>query len=318
MVYLEAFSKVLPVLLLIGLGALLRRFGFLSEAAIHGFKQLVVNITLPAALFLAFAGVTLEGGHLVVVALIFLLCLLALWASRLRRPMAGIDSDYLPPLVTGFEAGMMGYAIYGAVFGTDNIFQFAVIDLGQVLFVFFILVPYVQRLSVGPAPFTHTLRSFLRTPVILSILLGILFNQLGLARAAETWPLSASVVAAILDTLRLLAAATTPLITLVIGYEVSLQRQNLGAPLRTVGLRLLYWVPVGIVLNFLVIGSLFPGNRLLQAAVMTMFILPPPFVIPIFMSNSNENDQAYVVNTLSLATVVTLVAFTVVSVLYAV
>lgn len=99
---------------------------------------------------------------------------------------------------------------------------------------------------------------------------------------------------------------------------MSLQRQNLGAPLRTVGLRLLYWVPVGIVLNFLVIGSLFPGNRLLQAAVMTMFILPPPFVIPIFMSNSNENDQAYVVNTLSLATVVTLVAFTVVSVLYTV
>ncbi|MFN8466527.1 MAG: hypothetical protein U0X20_13300 [Caldilineaceae bacterium] len=318
MVYLEAFSKALPVLLLIGLGALLRRLGFLSEAAIHGFKQLVVNITLPAALFLAFAGVTLEGGHLVIVALIFLLCLLALWAARLRQPLAGIDSDYLPPLVTGFEAGMMGYAIYGAVFGTDNIFQFAVIDLGQVLFVFFVLVPYVQRLSVGPAPFTSTLRSFLRTPVILSILLGILFNQLGVTQAAEAWPVAASVVAAILDTLRLLAAATTPLITLVIGYEVSLQRQTLGAPLRTWGLRLLYWVPVGILFNFLVIGSLFPGNRLLQAAVMTMFILPPPFVIPIFMSNSNENDQAYVVNTLSLATVVTLIAFTVVSVLYAV
>lgn len=182
MVYLEAFSKVLPVLLLIGLGALLRRFGFLSEAAIHGFKQLVVNITLPAALFLAFAGVTLEGGHLVVVALIFLLCLLALWASRLRRPMAGIDSDYLPPLVTGFEAGMM----YGLRDLRRRLWH------GQHLSVcrdrsrpgavcFFILVPYVQRLSVGPAPFTHTLRSFLRTPVILSILLGILFNQLGLA-----------------------------------------------------------------------------------------------------------------------------------------
>ena len=84
-----------------------------------------------AALFLAFAGVSLEGGHLVIVALVFLLCLLALWASRMRRPLAGIDSDYLPPLVTGFEAGMMGYAIYGAVFGADNIFQFAVIDLGH-------------------------------------------------------------------------------------------------------------------------------------------------------------------------------------------
>ena len=70
MVYLEAFSKVLPVLLLIGLGALLRRIGFLSEAAVHGLKQLVVNITLPAALFLAFGGVALEGRHLVIVAVV--------------------------------------------------------------------------------------------------------------------------------------------------------------------------------------------------------------------------------------------------------
>jgi malate permease and related proteins len=314
MIYLEAFSKVLPVLLLIGLGSLLRRLGFLSEATIYGFKQFVVNITLPAALFLAFAGVSLEARHLIIVAVVFILCLVALLVLGLRRPLAGVDSAYLPPLGTGFEAGMMGYAIFGAVFGLDNIFQFAVVDLGQVLFVFFILVPYVQRLGVGPAPFRDTLRNFLRTPVILSILLGILFNRTGLMQPVAAWPLSA----AFLDTLHLLAAATTPLITIVIGYEVSLQRQNLTAPLRTVGLRLLYWLPIGLLFNWLVIGTLFPGNRLLQAAVMTMFVLPPPFVVPIFMSNASNDDQAYVVNTLSLATLVTLAAFTLVSVLYAV
>lgn len=311
--YLEAFSKVLPVLLLIGLGALLRRLGFISEAAIHGFKQFVVNITLPAALFLAFAGVGLEGRHLVIVAIIFLLCLLALWASGRRRPLLGVSSDYLPPLMTGFEAGMMGYAIYGAVFGADNIFQFAVIDLGQVLFVFFVLVPYVQRLGTGPTPFLNTVRSFLGTPVILSILLGIVVNQTGLMALAGASPLSA----AAFETLRLLAAATTPLITIVIGYEVSLNFQDMAAPLRTVGLRLIYWIPVGLLFNWLIVGTLFPGNRALQAAAMTMFVLPPPFVIPIFMSNATVDDQTYVVNTLSLATVITLVAFTVVSVIFA-
>lgn len=313
MIYLEAFAKVLPVLLLIGLGAWLRHTHFLSEAAIGGLKQLVVNITLPAALFLAFAGVSLDARHLALAALVFGLCLLALLPGRLRRPLFGVDSAYLPPLLTGFEAGMMGYAIYAAVFGADNIFSFAVIDLGQVLFVFFILVPYVQRLGSGPVALSTTVRNFLRTPVILSILLGIVANRIGLLAAAEAWPLAAAPV----DTLRLLAAATTPLITLVIGYEVNLQRTNLAAPLRTLGLRLLYWVPVGLLLNYLVVASLFPGDRLLQAAVMTMFVLPPPFVIPIFMSNSNQEDQVYVVNSLSLATVVTLAAFTLVSVFYA-
>jgi hypothetical protein len=117
--------------------------------------------------------------------------------------------------------------------------------------------------------------------------------------------------------LRLLAAATTPLIALVIGYEVSLQRQNLAQPLRTIAVRLAYWIPLGLAINILLVGTLFEGNRLLQAAVMTMFVLPPPFVIPIFMSNASYDEQAYVVNTLSLATLVTLAAFTLVSVLYA-
>ncbi len=275
MVYLEAFSRVLPVLLLIGLGALLRRIGFLSEAAIHGLKQLVVNITLPAALFLAFAGVALEGRHLVIVAVVFLLCLFALFASRYMlttgRPLGGVHSGYQPPLLAGFEAGMMGYAIYGAVFGVENIFEFAVVDLGQVLFVFFVLVPYVQRLGVGPAPFTTTLLNFVRTPVILSIVLGILANRVGVMGPIEAWPISAAFV----DTLRMLAAATTPLIALVIGYEVSLQRQNLSQPLRTIGVRLAYWIPLGLAINLILVGTLFGGNRLLQAAVMTMFVLPP-------------------------------------------
>jgi hypothetical protein len=49
---------------------------------------------------------------------------------------------------------------------------------------------------------------------------------------------------------------------------------------------------------------------------MTMFVLPPPFVIPLFMRELKGADRTFVVNTLSLATLVTLVAFTAVAVLY--
>ncbi|MCB0054260.1 MAG: hypothetical protein KDE24_32475, partial [Caldilinea sp.] len=66
MVYLEAFSKVLPVLLLFGLGAFFRRSGFVQPSTIQELKKLIVNVTLPAVLVLAFAAVTLEAGHLAV------------------------------------------------------------------------------------------------------------------------------------------------------------------------------------------------------------------------------------------------------------
>ena len=164
----------------------------------------------------------------------------------------------------------------------------------------------------GAAPFSQTVRGFLTTPVILSIAGGILFNRLGIMPALTAFPLTN----AVFDTLTLLGAVTTPLIGIVIGYEVNLQRRGLSAPLRTVGVRLAIWVVLGLLLNALVVSRLFPGDRMLQAAVMTMFVLPPPFVIPLFMRNASPEDQSYVVNTLSLATLVTLVAFTIVSVLY--
>ncbi len=312
MIYFEAFSKVLPVLLLFALGAFFRRTGFVQPATIQDIKKLIVNVTLPTVLFLAFAAVTLEARHLAVAALVFALCTLVLVAARFLHGATGTDSAYLPPLLTGFEAGMMGYAIFTAVYGAENVFNFAVVDLGQVVFVFFILVPFVQRMGSGAAPFRQTIRGFLTTPVILSIVGGILFNRLGLMPALTAFPLTN----ALFDTLALLGAVTTPLIGIVIGYEVNLQRRGLSAPLRTVGVRLAIWVVLGLLLNALVVSRLFPGDRMLQAAVMTMFVLPPPFVIPLFMRNASADDQRYVVNTLSLASLVTLAAFTIVSVIY--
>jgi hypothetical protein len=56
---------------------------------------------------------------------------------------------------------------------------------------------------------------------------------------------------------------------------------------------------------------------------MTMAILPPPFVVPLYMARALKHDaehdpeHAYTVNTLSLATLVTLAAIVVVGVVYA-
>ena len=114
-------------------------------------------------------------------------------------------------------------------------------------FVFFILVPFVQRLSTGAISFGQTLRNFLKTPVIIAIFLGIVANRLGVLAPLHGWPVSD----AVLRTVELLGGLTTPLIGLVIGYEVRLQRGNLLKPAQAIALRLLLWVPAGLLLNAL-------------------------------------------------------------------
>lgn len=310
--YIEALSKVLPVILLLSLGAILNRTRFIHYQTVQEIKKLVINITLPAVLFLAFAQASIQVSYLLIVGLVFALCVLALLLGRWIHPLTRIQAPYFPALMTGFEAGMMGYAIFASVYGAENIYKFAVVDLGQVTFVFFVLVPTLERLSTGPQPFVHTLRNFFRTPVILAILAGMLANSIGLIPTLNSWPLSASLV----QTLEIIAGLTMPLVALVIGYEMRLSRGNLGQPALTIGLRLLYWIPMGILLSTLVVGRLLQLDPIFQAAVLTMFILPPPFVIPLFIPTASDADRAYVVNTLSLATLVTLFAFALIGGIY--
>ncbi len=312
MVFLTALSKVLPIFLLILLGVLLRRLRFVRPETVGDLRRLIVNVTLPAALFLAFAQVTIEAQYLLIVVVVFTACLVVWLLGRRLGPAVRVQSPYFPALLTGFEAGMMGYAIFGAVYGQQNIFKFGIIDLGQVLFVFFVLVPGLERLSTGARPFRATLLSFLKTPVILAILGGLLFKAVGLAALFAASPLTGSV----LEAVRLVGSMTTPLVALVIGYELQLRPGELGWPMRTIATRLLIWAPAGLLFSTLVVGRLLGLDPVFQAAVMTMALLPPPFVIPLFMPGAGANEVNYVVNSLTLATVVTLLAYALVPILF--
>lgn len=310
---IAAISRVLPIILLLLTGVFLRRIAFLAPQTVEDLKKLVVNVTLPALLFLAFSTVDLQPRYLVIVGAIFAACLLALLLGRLLLRATPIASPMFPPLLTGFEAGMMGYALFSAVYGQQNVFRFGVVDLGQVIFVFFVLVPLLKRQSQGAQPFLSTLEGFLKTPVILAILGGILFNQLGLVDLMNAWPPTASV----LEAVSLIGGMTTPLIVLAIGYELQFRPGALRLPILTAAIRLAIWVPAGLILARAAVSwlNLDPG---FAPAIMTLFVLPPPFVIPLFMPSGagHERDRDYVLNTLTVATLATLLAFAVVTLLY--
>lgn len=310
----ESFSKVLPVFLLFIVGMLLRHRQMLSSEAIRDFKKLVVNLTLPLALFLTFSGVALEARHAAIFATVFIFCTLAMLFGKVIGPRVGIASPLFPLLMTGFEAGMMGYAIFAAVYGADQLYKFGIVDLGQVTFVFFVLVAMLERLSKGSPrrSIGQISVGFILTPVIVAILLGIAFNQLH-----WTAPMRSSAIGAgIFQAAKWIAEMTTPLVGIIIGYEMRLKRGALALPIRTIAIRMALWVPIGLLVNALLIDRILHLDRTFQAAVMTMFILPPPFVIPLFLKDSDEAEQTYAVNTLSLATIVTLFAFAIVTAVY--
>jgi malate permease and related proteins len=309
---LQTLSTTLPVIFLVALGFFFRRIEFIKPGSISDFKSLVVNVTLPLVLFKAFSTMQFELRFLLIVASVFTACTVVMLASSRLSFLPGLSSRYSSFLMAGFEAGMLGYAVFSAIYGDANIPHFAVIDLGQVLFVFFILVTRLRAEQNHRLSLSQTIVQFIKTPVIIGILAGILANLSGVYKLLSAWELSGSV----LHTAEILAGLTMPLIAIVIGYELNFKAGSLVRPLQTVVLRLVVWVALALGFNVLVIRSILGLDPVFEAAVMLMAILPAPFVIPLYLRQGEVDDRDYIINTLSLGTVVALVGAVIVSLIY--
>jgi len=306
MSHLDALGKVLPVLLVIALGAGLRSAGLLGDRAAGELKRLVVNVTLPALLFLAFARLEVDPPTLRLVAVMFLLCLAGLAVGRLLKPAVAPGVRTFPMLFTGFEAGMMGYALYASLYGQENLHRFAAVDLGHVLFVFAVLIPVLQRATGGRTSLAETILGVTRSPVVLAIALGLLAGWSGLLRALQGRALAAGIP----EAAALVGGMTTPLVALLVGSDLRLRARGLGRPALAIGLRLLVWIPVGLLVGELLVRRWLGLDRGVVAAVLLMVVLPPPFVIPIFLPEEERAELDFTVSSLALATVATLVAVT--------
>ncbi len=307
--YLTIILKIAPIIALFLIGALLRKIDFFKAEVVAGLKKLVVNITLPSLLFLAFASSNLKLFHLLVVGAIFLVCLAMLYLGRGIGKAIRVPSPYFPFLLAGFETGMLGYAIYTTVVGLEHIDKLALIDLGQVLFVFFVLMPMLIKIRGQAGSAKEVGRLFITSPVIVSIFAGIAVSLIH-----RGIPIFGNPAWRTIENLAtMVGSVTTPLICIVIGFELKFAGGKLGDSIKTIAIRTALLVAAAVLLNRFFLRGALGLSPLHEYALMTMFVLPPPFVISVFMDEKDTKNNHYVANTLSLNTLVSVGMFIIVS-----
>lgn len=300
-------SRVLPILLLIALGFWLHRSSFISEGTVGDLRKLVVNLALPAVLFTSFLEIEFDPSDAAIVIGVLLLCVALYGIGRALQSRFGAGHEYFPFLMTGFESGMLGISLFGSAYGLSKIGYFAVVDLGHELFIWFVFLALLLAKRDGIQSRGKLFGAFIRSPVIIAILAGVGASLLGLRDALYDGP----VVGGVMNTLVFLAALTVPLILLIVGYGIRLDRSGVREAITPVALRLVILLPLAIVLPVLLLNSLLGGNEYSQAALFTLLILPPPFIIPLYMKPGMPDERRYVNNVLSLYTVVSIAIFVV-------
>lgn len=304
---IEIIQTILPVIIVLLIGMLLRRKNILSRDGINALKYVVVNITLPAVLLSAFATTSYSPKDILIPVLMFGVCFAGWALGRLAGRLLKLHSRFIPFLTTGFEAGMLGYALFNMLYGSGRTAEFAIIDLGQVLFVFTAYKMLIGAESQNKADTKSLLKEMVLSPIIIAIAAGVLIGATGLYQVMQT-----SGVSRIFDACTdFVSAPTSMIILLTIGYDLVLGDISWAATFKAVAVRFVIMVVLGAA--FTGILRLFWPEADLTAAVIVMFLLPPPFVLPVFADDAAQ--RTYISSVLSIYTLVSILGFTVLAII---
>lgn len=304
---MEILYTVVPVIITLGLGVLCRSINLISREGVDSLKKVVVNITLPAVMFNAFATTEYTSKNILVTLFMFGVCFVAWELGNISFKLSKTASGFIPFLSTGFEAGMLGYSLYILLYGADTIGSFATVDLGQALFVFTLYKLFLGVKQKSEVRASELISDMFHTPVFIGIVLGVFLGATGL----YSLPSLSSVTGLLNACTDFVGAPTSAIILITIGYDLVFKDVPWKAVFRAVVTRVIIMAIMRIAAGFIVRMMGF-GARL-DFALNIMFILPPPYVLPVFADD--EEQRTYISSTLSVMTVLSVLGFVVLAIL---
>lgn len=301
---MEVLEIVLPVLAMIILGILCRKWKLLDQSGVNNMKTLVTNIMLPVAIFHALATAEYSGKIGILVLIMFVMLLISFGAGFwMKRFMDEPYKKYLPFLICIYEGGMMAYPLYTSLCGSENLSQIAVLDIAGLLFGFSVYMGMLGQTENGEKINAKSLfYSALRTPAFIGTVLGII---VGLTRMI-TRLLDSPFGNCYLSVENILTTAITPIILIVVGYSMELAPELISPCLKTILLRVLLQA-VMIAGVLMAVKYSVGGSRLLNLAVITYMSSPATFSMQTFLRK--KESSAYASTTNSLYCVVSILVY---------
>lgn len=302
--FLPSILKVLPIISLVLIGFIIKRINFIQKESVSDIRKLVLNLALPCLVYTAFYRLQLEKKLLVIILTISLVSILMILIGNLIGKALCIKNPYFPLLFGSFEPGMMGYSMFTAIYGANEIGKLAVMDLGQVFFIFFIWMPLLTKKSQGIKGIKNILKSFFTSPIVIAIFLGVITS---LTASQDFY--NNQVFLSLFDVVNKLANLTIPLVTTIIGYELEISRSHVKLPLITIACRMTLLICFSLIINKYIISTILGLPKIYESALFTMFILPPSFIATLFIKDGDEENNQYVINTLSISILASLTVF---------
>ncbi|MEM8507454.1 MAG: permease [Bacteroidota bacterium] len=224
-------EKTVVFLLFIFLGVLLK-IKFKSPEEVNGIKKIILNLALPATIFIALLGIEVKANLLFLPLLALLLNALLFLIMPYLFPLTGIKKNtptYRTArlLVPSLAPGLSCFPFVLEFLGEPYLAKAAMADLGNKIFVLIFLYLIAMRwyyarqqgsFKAGKKNLLSLLKTLVTEPVNLFIAAALLLLLLGLNMQALPFVIG--------ETLSKLSLMMTPLVLLFIGLAVKIKRKQ--------------------------------------------------------------------------------------------
>ena len=282
----ELIRKLMPILILLSIGFVAKKKNLFSEVFVQGLKVLIINIALPAVLFDAFSMMEFRLSYLLLFIIMFTYCvILYMIGNGLHKFLPNtFHWKNTKGYMTGFEFGMIGVGLFGAIWGMDHLWIIMLIAFGHELFIWFFYILMISKSGNKTTGPYETLKHFLKTPTILAIVIGVVVNLTGIRAWMEVNVLGESILAAV----SFLKPLTSPLILIIVGYTMTFHVARLHETAVYLLSRTILVIGLGMIV-FVAIRYMIPGlDPLFTTAFYAFILLPAPYILPLYITEKKE------------------------------
>ena len=302
----ELIKRIIPVFLIILVGYILRRKKVLSDDGIKTLKTLIVTVFLPSSLFFAFLDADLDARYLILLAGVFVFCGVLYLIGIVFKRTKILDSIYSAEFFTGFEFGMVGIALFSGIFGVKALPVISLIGLGHEFFIWFVYLPLLKSHSdENKSGIKDVLISFIKSPIIIAIIIAVILNKAGAAEIIRNNFISGGFTIAV----QWFSSVTVSVVLIVLGASLHFQKMEIGRSIKFIVIRAAIAGSASFGMYILLSNIIRDLPVLFPYAWLTFFILPPPFIIPIYVPDSHREENIFLSNTIMLYTLISLAVF---------
>jgi predicted permease len=303
----EAIVKIIPILLLILFGKLIRSKNWIDSKTADVLKLGIIKIGLPTVLFLTFKNMDIQKAYLLLSVISF--CMIGAFyiVGSIVNRVFKLNNIILPFIVTGFSFGLLGVPLFEGVYGIENLSDLSIIGIGNEFFLWFVYIS-IFRAKLGNQKFSMKLVwDFAKSPIIIAIIGGLAVNLGGFSKYFD----EIIILQGLSKTLEYFATMTTPLMLIIIGYGIKLDKKCLKDAMKIVMIRLVIVFGIGYLTKLLIINPfIHNASTVFDLAFFTFLALPPPFSLAIFMGDyCSEEEITIANNAIVLSTILCLILF---------